>query len=38
MIAESEVHSQRLPDHSVQVNAEPETEVDDGERVHRGVL
>jgi hypothetical protein len=36
--AEGEVHSEGLPYHSVQANAEPETEVDDGEGVHRGVL
>jgi hypothetical protein len=35
---EGEVHSEGLPDHSVQAHAKPETEVDDGEGVHRGVL
>jgi hypothetical protein len=35
---EGEVHSEGLPDHSVQAHAEPETEVDDGEGVHRRVL
>jgi hypothetical protein len=35
---EGEVHSEGLPDHSVQAYAEPETEVDDGEGVHRGIL
>jgi hypothetical protein len=35
---EGEVHSEGLPDHSVQAHAEPETEVDDGEGVHRGIL
>ena len=35
---EGEVHSEGLPNHSVQAHAEPETEVDDGEGVHRGVL
>jgi hypothetical protein len=36
--AEGEVHSERLPDHSVQAHAEPETEVDVGERIHRRIL
>jgi hypothetical protein len=35
---EGEVHSEGLPDHSVQAHAEPEAEDDDGERIHRGVL
>ena len=35
---EGEVHSERLPDHSVQAYAEPETENDDSERIYRGVL
>ena len=32
---EGEVHSEGLPDHSVQADAEPETEADDGEGIHR---
>jgi hypothetical protein len=35
---EGEVHSEGLPDHSVQADEEPETEVDDGEGVHRRIL
>jgi hypothetical protein len=35
---EGEVHSKGLSDHSVQAHAKPETEVDDGKGVHRGVL
>ena len=35
---ERKVHPQRLSDHSVQANAKPETEVDDGEGVRRGTL
>jgi hypothetical protein len=35
---EGKVHPKGLLDHSVQAHAEPEAEVDDGERVHRGVL
>jgi hypothetical protein len=35
---EGEVHSEGLPDHSVQAHVEPEEKDDDSERVHRGVL
>jgi hypothetical protein len=34
----AEIHTQRLPDKSVQEDAEPETERIDYEGVHRGVL
>jgi hypothetical protein len=35
---EGEVHSEGLPDHSVQAYEEPEIEADDGERIHRRIL
>ena len=35
---EGKVYPERLPDHSVQAHVEPETEVDDGEKVHRGII
>jgi hypothetical protein len=35
---EGKIHPQRLSNYSVQEDAEPETEADDSERIHGGIL